>query len=224
MSIYIEEMLSRFMALDGFCERLEEQMAIEPLPAGLLTLVDDLTTRIGELEQHLPDEVRLEGWDRKLHWIRYWLEQRDPQSCVGDLDWLRTSIIPTTSERLKAWGAGLAFYDEELRRTVAGLVRTGEFASAIRHAFVLLTERLRSKYGLRPGTDGPELVNQIYGKNSALTEHMGGGERQAMRDYLSGAYGVLRNKYAHGNPPRDLTEFDAALATVNLALKRLAAA
>ena len=56
-----------------------------------------------------------------------------------------------------------------------GLVRTREFSSAIRQAFVVLTERLRAKYKLKPGTDGSDLVNQIYGTKSALTAAMGPG-------------------------------------------------
>ena len=133
----------------------------------------------------------------------------------------RERNIPAAKEALRSWGGSLAYFDEELRDAVKGLVRTKEFSSAIIRAFVILTERLRAKYRLKPGTDGPELVNQIYGTKSTLAAGMDPAERQSMRDYLAGAYGLLRNKYAHGSPPLDLTELEAALATVNLALKML---
>lgn len=101
------------------------------------------------------------------------------------------------------------------------LISLREFSSAIREAFVILTERLRKKFNQPAGSDGVALVNEIYGKNSALTANMDAGDRQAMRDYLAGAYGLLRNKYAHGKPPLDLVELEATLASVNLALKLL---
>jgi len=62
-------------------------------------------------------------------------------------------------------------------------------------------------------------VNEAFGSKSTLTPHLDRARRQAIRDYLAGAYGVLRNKYAHENPPLDLVELEAALATVSLGLK-----
>ena len=155
------------------------------------------------------------------HFIRYYLAQRQPSNCENDLEVFRAQNIPAAKDALKRWGGSLAYFDDELRDAVKGLVRTKEFSSAILRAFVILTERLRRTYGLKAGTDGPELVNQIYGSKSTLTNGMDPAERQSVRDYLAGAYGLLRNKYAHGSPPLDLTEMEAALATVNLALKML---
>ena len=221
--IYVEEMLAQLKALDETCERLERRMEIEPFPAGLDIEADDLEARIQNIEENLPAEVRLTGWQQKVHFIRLYLRKRQPQGCVDDVSWLRTSIIPKAAEDLNAWGGSLAYFDKELRDSVRGLVRSREFSSAIRQAFVILTERLRAKHGLKPGNDGLELVNQIYGAKSTLTAGMDAAERQSMRDYLAGAYGLLRNKYAHGSPPLDLTELEAALATVNLALKMLRA-
>ena len=221
MSIYVEEMLAQIESLDAFCDRLQKRMKMEPVPSGLEVDADELTARIKEVERDLPSGLNLGDWSRKAHFIRYYLARREPEGCAGDLVVFREENIPAVREALKRWGGSLAYFDEELREAVKGLVRTREFSSAILRAFVLLTERLRAKYGLRPGTDGPELVNQIYGTKSMLTTGMDPAERQSMRDYLAGAYGLLRNKYAHGNPRLDLTELEAALATVNLALKML---
>ena len=221
MSIYVEEMLAQIESLDAFCDRLQKRMKMEPVPSGLEVDADELTARIKEVERDLPPGLNLGDWGRKAHWIRYYLARREPDSCENDLDVFREQNIPATREALRAWGGSLAYFDEQLRDAVKGLARTREFSSAIIRAFVILTERLRAKYGLKSGTDGPELVNQIYGSKSALTSDMEPAERQSMRDYLAGAYGLLRNKYAHGSPPLDLTEMEAALATVNLALKML---
>jgi len=221
MSIYVEEVLSQIESLDVFCERLLELMKMEPAPVGLEIDAKELVDRIREVERNLPPSLNLGDWGRKAHWIEYYLGRGEPASCKTDLKVFREQNIPATKDALKRWGGSLAYFDEELRDAVKGLVRTREFSSAIIRAFVILTERLRAKYCLKPGTDGPALVNEIYGKASTLTSGMYPAERQSMRDYLAGAYGLLRNKYAHGSPPLDLTEMEAALATVNFALKML---
>ena len=221
MSIYLEEVIAQIESLNAFCGRLQKRMNIEPVPSGLEVDADELIARIEDVERDLPPGISLGDWSRKAHFIRYYLARREPGSCESDLEAFREQNIPATREALKRWGGSLAYFDEELRDAVKGLIRTREFPSAIRQAFVVLTERLRAKYKLKPGTDGPELVNQIYGTKSTLTTHMDPAQRQSMRDYLAGAYGLLRNKYAHGSPPLDLTELEAALATVNLALKTL---
>ena len=222
--IYLEELIAQIESLDAFCERLQKRMKIEPVSEGLEVEADELTARIKEVERDLPPGLDLGDWGRKAHFIKYYLARRDPESCENDLEVFREQNIPAAKEALKRWGGSLAYFDEELRDAVKGLIRTREFPSAIRQAFVVLTERLRAKYKLKPGTDGPELVNQIYGAKSMLTAQMDPAERQSMRDYLAGAYGLLRNKYAHGSPPLDLTELEAALSTVNLALKMLRSA
>lgn len=221
MSIYVEEMLAQIEKLDAFCERLQKRMQVDPVPSGLEIEADELISRIKEVEQDLPADLTMGDWGRKAHFIKYYLAQREPGNCENDLEVFRERNIPAAKEALRSWGGSLAYFDEELRDAVKGLVRTKEFSSAIIRAFVVLTERLRAKYRLKPGTDGPELVNQIYGTKSTLAAGMDSAERQSMRDYLAGAYGLLRNKYAHGSPPLDLAELEAALATVNLALKML---
>lgn len=169
MSIYVEEMLAQIEGLDAFCERLQKRMKIEPVPDGLEVDAEELVARIKEVERDLPPGLNLGEWGRKTYWIGYYLTQKQPGNCENDLEVFRDQNVPATKLALKRWGGSLAYFDEELRDAVKGLVRTREFASAILRAFVILTERLRAKYGLKPGTDGPELVNQIYGSRSTLT-------------------------------------------------------
>lgn len=219
MSIYVEEMLGVLKSLDDFCDRLLRKMEIDPPPGDLLIEIEALKVRIREVEPALPINITFGEWSRKLHWMDYWVSRGKPSACVGDLEEFRDHNIAITKKQIQEWGSTLGAYDEELRAAVKRLISLREFSSAIRQAFVILTERLRKKFNMPLGCDGVALVNEIYGKNSALTTSMGAGDRQAMRDYLSGAYGLLRNKYAHGDPPLDLVELEATLASVNLALK-----
>jgi Protein of unknown function (Hypoth_ymh) len=120
---------------------------------------------------------------------------------------------------VKALDSTTLYFDAELRTAVSPLIRTRQFTSAIRTAFVLLTERMRKKFDLPIGTDGAVMVNAVFGSASTHFSKLTNAERQARRDYLAGLYGVLRNKYAHSEPAIDQAELEAALSGVNMALK-----
>ena len=64
------------------------------------------------------------------------------------------------------------------------------------------------------GAGQPHLRRQI----AADDEH-DFGRPPSHAELSGGAHGLLRSKYAHGSSPLDLTEVEAALATVNFALK-----
>jgi hypothetical protein len=219
MSVYIEEAVVAIEALQEFCGRLLQKFANGTPAKELLIETDELEARIKSLIALLPEGVSLGEWGRKIYFMGVWLKKDQPDMCRGDLAWFAENDLPAAAKQVRTWGGTLGYFDEELRRSVAHLVRVRDFSSAVRAAFVVLTERLRRKFGLPVGVDGPALVNEVFGSKSTLTPHLDDKERQAIRDYLSGAYVVLRNKYAHSNPPLDLTEMEAALATVNLALK-----
>jgi hypothetical protein len=78
---------------------------------------------------------------------------------------------------------------------------------------------MRKQFSLPGGVDGAVMVNAIFGSSSEYVPGLTNAERQARRDYLAGLYGVLRNKYAHSDPPLDPVELEAVLSGVNLALK-----
>lgn len=218
MSIYVEEALAAIDKLEEFCQRYLSRFENGIASSELLHGVDDFEARIKDLLIILPPGVTLSEWERKVHFMRTYLRNQHPGECQGDLENFISDSLPGARKQVREWAAKLGSFDDDLRAKVAHLVRIRDFSSAIRAAFVVLTERMRGKYGLPTGLDGPALVNEIFGTKSTLTPHLIDKDKQAIRDYLSGAYGVLRNKYMHNDPPRNLAELEGALATVNLAL------
>jgi hypothetical protein len=94
-----------------------------------------------------------------------------------------------------------------------------EYDSAIRKAFVILKSRLASRFNAPNNLDGTDLVNHIFGKSGSLSQHIKDNERQAMRDLLSGLYGVFRNRYGHEDIEPSWHETDAILSMINYVLK-----
>jgi hypothetical protein len=47
------------------------------------------------------------------------------------------------------------------------------------------------------------------------------GQKLAQRNFMSGPYGVIRNKFSHGDHEASIAEFEAALSSVNLCLKNI---
>ena len=219
MSVYVEEALAAIEALQDYGNRLLQKFDNGAAASELLIDTNELAARIRVLSGLLPEGISLGDWSRKIYFMEVYLKKGEPSGCHGDLVAFVNDSLPEAAIQVRKWGGTFAYLDPQLRQSVAHLVRLRDFSSAVRAAFVVLTERLRGRFGLSAGVDGPALVNEIYGSRSMLTPHLDAGDRQAIRDYLSGAYGVLRNKYAHGNPPTDLAELEATIATVNLALK-----
>jgi hypothetical protein len=66
-----------------------------------------------------------------------------------------------TRKALREWSSKLAWVDADLRRDILPLIRSCQFDSAIRKAFVILKTRLCRKFGLDEKMDGEELVNAV---------------------------------------------------------------
>ena len=219
MSIYVDGAVAAIEDLRAYCERFLVRFDDGTPSKDLLSQLDDLVARLKELKALLPDGVSLGDWGRKIHFMDLFLRKDERQSCRSDLVDLIRYDLPAASQQVREWARKLENFDEELRQKVGHALRGRDFASAVRAAFVVLTERIRETFNLPPGKDGQELVNDAFGKGAGLTPNLSKDERQGIRDYLAGAYALLRNKYAHSNPPIDLAELEAALATVNFALK-----
>ncbi len=111
-------------------------------------------------------------------------------------------------------------FDKELEERTRRLIERGEWDSAIRRAFVLLSSRIAARYNLLLDTDGAELINAAFGKNSLLSG-LENKEKAAMRDLMAGLYGVFRNKYGHKDFDAPWQEVEAVMTMVNFVLSRL---
>jgi hypothetical protein len=96
--------------------------------------------------------------------------------------------------------------DSELAQRCGQLINMGAPDDAVRNAFVILENRLRTALGPdmptnrdRPPT-GADLANSSFKADGPLTKRLQvvGGEAEGWRELFSGAFKALRNPIAHG--------------------------
>lgn len=219
MLIYVQETVEELRKLLEYAEKLQQRFELEREPSELLLDAESLAQRLNEVIDRLPDSKMSGNSRRHLGWMVRELRKGDARSCRSDIDDLVNSDIPGIIEKIEKWAKDMAYMDEELRAAVVPLIRTRQFDSAIRKAFLILTERLRSTYSLPQGTDGEGLVNIVFGQNSPHHSSMEPSKKLAHRNFMSGIYGVIRNKFSHGDHEATIAELEAALSSVNLCLQ-----
>lgn len=112
--------------------------------------------------------------------------------------------------------------DEELHRRCQHLVHTGAYDEAVRSAFILLEERLRTAVS-GEGQTGVTLANQAFASNGRLAKLLGNtqSEREGLRELYSGAFKLFRNPTAHGVVGYNAADCRDILALVQLLLRIL---
>lgn len=221
MLIYVQETVGELRKLLDYAKNLQQKFESGREASDLLLDAESLAQRLNVLIQHLPDPAMSGSSRRHISWMLRELGNGHAQTCKSDIDDLVRSDIPGTIERIEKWARDMAYMDKELRDAVVPLIRTRQFDSAIRKAFLILTERLRSTYSLPQGTDGEGLVNIVFGQNSPHHSSMEASKKLAYRNFMSGLYGVIRNKFSHGDHEATLAELEASLSSINLCLQIL---
>ncbi len=140
---------------------------------------------------------------RHVGFMNLYINKKDPKSCLNDI----VQICETDIEALRKIyldSARSKYVDPELQGNIKSLLKSNELDSAVRKAFLTLTERLRAKYNIGNNRDGLDLINQIFGKSgcSKLTSS----EKESMRNLLAGIYGVFRNDFMHSLNNKRTTE------------------
>lgn len=113
--------------------------------------------------------------------------------------------------------------DEELVRRCGHLIHLGAFDEAVRSAFVLLEERLRSAVG-EEGMTGTQLANFAFNPaKGPLSKQLGHSpsEKEGLRELYSGAFKLFRNPTAHGVVEYSAAEGKAIISLVDLLLRLL---
>lgn len=221
MMIYVQETLGELRKLHEYASMLRAKFEPSREPSELLLDAKSLAQRLNGLIDVLPDASMSGNTRRHLSWLVSELEKSNPQRCRQDIEDLVESDIPGLIERLERWAQEMAYLDDELQNAVIPLIRSRQFDSAIRKAFIVLTERLRSTYSLPKGVDGEGLVNSVFGQASQYHQTLDPGVKQAHRSLMAGLYGVIRNKFSHGDHEASIAELEAALSSVNLCLKNI---
>ena len=191
-------------------------------PEDLMIDAENLERLCERLKQILPDSVAMTGnLGRHIWFMKKRLGEGRPDQCVGDINDICSHDLPAWEHAFRQWCAQPDFFDDELAEAVSTLLLHQELDSAVRKAFVLLTQRICKVYGVPAHTDGMVLVNKVFGSSATAKADFMGNERLAWRNLLAGLYGVFRNKYAHTDATPSWAEAEAVLSMVNYVLKEL---
>ncbi len=152
---------------------------------------------------------------RHLTFLHRYLKAGDKASCSQDAKDIVFFDLPATLRNLVAQSSDDTHFDQKLKDGVLPLVNGGHYDSAVRKVFVLLTERLRRAFGVVDELDGEDLVNLVFGKGGKIPVALDEPKKQAMRNLISGFYGVYRNRFAHNDVLPDLAQTRAIIEMGN---------
>lgn len=177
----------------------------------------------GELVEEAKKLLEVAGltWDqcgslgRHLTFLTYYLKRNDKESCALDVRDIVFFDLPSTLKALIAQSSDDQHFDQRLKDAVFPLLDGGHHDSAIRKAFIVLTDRLRRAFGVKVEIDGEDLVNLVFGKGGKLSIALDESKKQALRNLISGFYGVYRNKYAHNDGDADASDARAIVEMAN---------
>jgi Protein of unknown function (Hypoth_ymh) len=179
------------------------------------------------MQKALADEVQIFlnisglGWescgsiDRHLKFLHHYLKLSDKASCAQDAQDIVFFDLPTALRNLVVKSVEDTHFDQRLRDSVMPLMQGGHYDSAVRKVFVVLTDRLRRAFGVTEQIDGDELVNLVFGKGGKIIVEIDDSQKQAMRNLISGFYGVYRNRFSHNDIQPDLAQTRAIIEMAN---------
>ena len=222
MLIYEYKVRDEFLRLREYARNVRDKFLREAPPEDLLLDAKSLRAHYDRLNEMLPEPVQgKSNAERHIGFMEYWLERKDRNACISDIEDLCERDITELEDAFQAWCKSPDHYDAELVLAVSDLLSHRQLDSAVRKAFVVLKERLCKRFRVPRDLDGLDLVNKIFGKNSESIKRLGDAERQAMRDLLAGLYGVFRNRFAHNDEQPSWAEADAIISMLNHVLQEL---
>lgn len=152
---------------------------------------------------------------RHLTFLKYYLDRNDKDACQSDIRDIVFWDLPTTLRSLAEDSDEYQHYDQKLRDGVVPLINGEHYDSAMRKIFVILTDRLRRAFGVAEEIDGDELVNLVFGRGGKIPVALDEPKKQAMRNLISGFYGVYRNRIAHNDVEPGLAQTKAIMEMAN---------
>lgn len=189
----------------------------------------ELLRMLAELSSEVEKMLNVSGlgWEqcgslsRHLHFLEYYLNRGQKKGGYSDVKDIVFYDLPEALKNIINSSSSETHFDQQLRDAVFPLVQGGHYDSAIRKAFVVLTERLRRAFGVTEELDGDDLINLVFGKGGKIPVALDDGKKQAFRNMISGFYGVYRNKYAHNDVEPTLSETKAILEMANNIIKEV---
>ena len=152
---------------------------------------------------------------RHLTFLKYYLDRNDKEACQSDIRDIVFWDLPTALRNLAESTDEYQYYDQRLKDGVVPLINGEHYDSAMRKIFVILTDRLRRAFGVTDEIDGDDLVNLVFGRGGKIPVALDEPKKQAMRNLISGFYGVYRNRIAHNDVELGLAQTKAVMEMAN---------
>ncbi|MEW5902861.1 MAG: TIGR02391 family protein [Pseudomonadota bacterium] len=152
---------------------------------------------------------------RHLTFLQRYLKNNEKENCAQDVKDIVFFDLPTALRNLVANAADDKHFDQRLKDGVTPLMNGGHYDSAIRKAFVVLTDRLRRAFGVAEEIDGDDLINLVFGKGGKIPVALDDAKKQAFRNLISGFYGIYRNRFAHNDVEPNLAQTRAIIEMAN---------
>jgi hypothetical protein len=220
MLIYANRIREEFIRFREYASNVRDKFERKATPEDLLLDAKSMHAHYDRLNGMLPEVVQgRSNLARHVGFMEYYLERGDRGRCTADIQEICERDINDLESVFQAWCQSPDHYDTELVAAISDLLAHRQLDSAIRKTFVVLKERLCKCFQAPRHLDGSDLVNNIFGKKSALLSGLNDAERQAMRDLLAGLYGVFRNRFAHRDEQPSWAEADALISMVNQVLQ-----
>lgn len=157
------------------------------------------------------DKVRVE----LMHWAQYRMDEREYYNAFRTVEELVRVHLPAMEAGLFAWLRSSKNLHPKLLQATGPLLKTSQWDSAVRKAFIVVSEGLRERTGIA-GEDGTGLISKAFGGSSALLDPMGY-DPKALVQFFDGFYKLFRNRHAHHDHALEQPETQAILAVANWA-------
>lgn len=161
MLIYVDEIIQEIGAIQEYATIVRDKFDAGRPAAELLLDAKALHIRVENLAAMMPERAMAGEALRHSSWMVHWLTKNDVASCTDDVHGIVDRDLPQAIANIQEWANKLTYVDADLRQEIAPLIRTRQFDSAIRKAFVVLKTRLVEKFQLAERLDGVPLVNEL---------------------------------------------------------------
>lgn len=189
----------------------------------LLGIFGRFSTRVAPLMKQVdPNWGNCGALGRHMNFMQKNLERNEKQYSKSDATDIVFFDMPTLLDFLLQQVSSSNHIDARLAEATTRLFEIEDYASVIRATFPVLSSRLRRIFGIPDGTDGENLVNDIFtrghGSNPvALPQD----EKTAYRNLVAGFYASYRNKLNHGDYRPTFSQARGVVEMANTLIKDL---
>jgi hypothetical protein len=208
--------------VQDFAARLRSKFNAGAPPEELLIYAGNLTALVESLKTSLPKDMPAPtSLNRHLAWLDKRLREGKPDQCESDIVDICDRDLPALMQAFQEWQKNNTYRDQELFEKVAPLMDTQQYDSAVRKSFVILKERLVSRFGLAKNLDGVRLATAAFGPTGPLAGKVEAKELDALRTLTTAMYATFRNRYGHHDLKATSFETEAVVVMVNWLLKAI---